>query len=53
MLQEQKRVADALLLAGIDDTLLDLETLRIRDPAEMEKVDQHGELYVDRHTLDT
>lgn len=42
VLQEKKRVANAPLLAGFDDTPLNLKRLRERDAAEMEKVDQHA-----------
>ena len=44
MFKEEKRVTDFVGLARSDDTLLDRETFRVGDAAELEKMDVHTEM---------
>ena len=50
MLQQQQRVADEVLLARSDNLLLDGERLRVRNSAEMEKIDVHLNLSRENET---
>lgn len=41
VLEEEECVADKVLLASVDDPLLDGEAFGVRDAAELEEVDVH------------
>jgi hypothetical protein len=41
MFQQHERIADALLIAGIDQRFLQLETFSVGNAAELEEIEDH------------
>jgi hypothetical protein len=49
VLEEKERIADMVGFAGGDDLGLDAEAFGVRDPAELEEVDVHREVWSARN----